>query len=75
MWVDEAVQKRGFGRQLLLTAEKLAARRKCHHAYLETFSFQETLLFYERLGYVRFGVIDGIPDGHRKYFLQKTISY
>jgi GNAT superfamily N-acetyltransferase len=74
VWVDEAVQRKGFGRQLLLTAEKLAARRKCHHAYLETYSFQDTLSFYERLGYVRFGVIEGVPTGHRKYFLCKTFG-
>jgi len=73
LWVDESVQRKGFGRQLLLTAEKVAARRNCRHSSLETFSFQRSLLFYERLGYVQFGVLEDCPTGHRKYFLRKQL--
>lgn len=75
LWVDASVQRKGFGRQLLLTAEKLGARRKCRGAYLQTFSFQEALTFYERLGYVQFGVMEDCPPGHRKHFLQKQLNW
>jgi len=74
MWVDEAVRRRGLGRQLLLTAEKLARRRKCRHAWLETLSFQGALPFYTSLGYVQFAVLEDYPEGHRKYFLRKDLG-
>jgi GNAT superfamily N-acetyltransferase len=74
MWVHESVRRKGFGRQLLLTAEKVARSRKCRHASLETLSFQEALPFYTSLGYVQFAVLEDCPPGHRKYFLRKDLN-
>jgi GNAT superfamily N-acetyltransferase len=73
MWVDESIRRKGYGRQLVLTAEKVAYRRGCHHAYLETFSFQNALAFYQSLGYIQFGVIGSYPGVHQKYFLEKSL--
>jgi GNAT superfamily N-acetyltransferase len=73
LWVDESVRRRGFGRQLLLTAENVARKRKCRHACLETFSLQDALPFYTSLGYVQFAVLEDFPIGHRKYFLRKDL--
>jgi GNAT superfamily N-acetyltransferase len=73
IWVDESIRRRGFGRQLLLTAEKLARKRKCRHSCLETLSFQEALPFYMSLGYVQYAILEDCPKGHRKYFLRKEL--
>jgi GNAT superfamily N-acetyltransferase len=73
MWVDESIRRKGYGRQLVLAAEKVAYRRRCYHAYLETFSFQNALAFYESLGYIQFGVIGSFPGVHQKYFLEKAL--
>lgn len=72
LWVAESLRSQGYGRQLILSAEKEAKQRGCHHVYLDTFSFQ-ALGFYEKLGYQVFGSLDDFPQGHKRYFLQKEI--
>jgi GNAT superfamily N-acetyltransferase len=71
--VPEALRSQGVGRQLLALAEAEALRRGCHGAWLDTFSPQAQG-FYERLGYVRFGVLAGFPPGHTRRFLQKALK-
>jgi GNAT superfamily N-acetyltransferase len=68
---DEA-RNRGYGSQLLALAEQEALARGCHHAYLDTMSFQ-ALPFYEKQGYTVFGTLERFPDAHRRYFLQKEL--
>jgi GNAT superfamily N-acetyltransferase len=72
MWVAEDLRGRGYGTQLLLAGEQEAQRRGCEHACLDTFSFQAKA-FYEKLGYVVFGVLDAFPGEHKRYFLKKEL--
>ena len=74
LWVDEGIRGRGYGRQLLIAAEQEALRRGCRHACLETFSFQAPT-FYEKLGYVVFGVLDDFPGEHKRYSLKKELEW
>ncbi len=73
VWVAEGARGRGLGRRLLGAAEREAARRGCRRAALDTFEFQARP-FYERAGYAVFGVQEGYPPGHRRYFMQKTLA-
>ena len=73
LWVAEPARGRGLGRRLLHAAEREAARRGCRHVALDTFEFQARP-FYERQGYVVFGVQEDYPPGHRRYFLRKTLA-
>ena len=73
LWVAEGHRRRGLGRRLLREAEREAARRGCGHADLDTFDFQ-ALPFYEREGFIVFGVLEDCPPGHRRYFLRKALA-
>jgi len=73
LWVAEDLRGRGHGRQLVMAAEGEARRRGCKHACLDTFSFQAKE-FYERLGYLAFGVLDDFPAEHKRYFLRKKLG-
>lgn len=63
---------RGWGRRLVGEAESLAVASGCHHAWVDTFSFQSRP-FYERLGYRVFGVLPDYPRGETRYFLSKAL--
>jgi GNAT superfamily N-acetyltransferase len=73
LWVSEALRGQGCGSQLITQAEQIARERGCHHAHLDTMSFQAQG-FYERHGYTVFGALDDLPLGHRRIFLQKRLQ-
>jgi hypothetical protein len=56
----------------LAKAEEIAIQRGCKNAHLETHDFQ-SLDFYRRRGYVIFGKLDDLPEGHTKYYLRKSL--
>ena len=70
--VPEGMRGQGFGRRLMAAAEAEAMRRGCHAAWLHTLSFQARA-FYERLGYVVFGVLEDYPPGHQALFMRKAL--
>jgi GNAT superfamily N-acetyltransferase len=74
LWVDESARGRGLGRRLMATAEELAKQRECMGVMLHTFEHQARP-FYERLGYVLFGTLDGYPAGTRQHYLYKRLSF
>lgn len=78
LWIDllfvpESMRGAGIGRKLITAAEVEAARRGCHAASLDTFSFQARG-FYERLGYAVFGILDDCPPGHRRFYMTKRLG-
>ena len=71
-WVDECERDRGLGTQILAKAEEIAIQRGCKNAHLETHDFQN-LEFYQKRGYVVFGKLEDLPEGHTKYYLRKHL--
>ena len=71
LWVQKDFRKKGIGSKLLAEAEKEAIRRGCHHVHLDTMSWQAPE-FYLNHGYQVIGILPDIPDGNRKYLLQKS---
>jgi GNAT superfamily N-acetyltransferase len=72
LWLAEDIRGRGYGTQLMKTAEQEAIARGCHHAWLDTFSFQ-ALDFYLKRGYITFGSLEDFPRGNTRYFLKKRL--
>lgn len=68
--VHPACRHRGYGRALPAEAERVAKKRGCDNAYLDTFDFQ-ALSFYEGPGYKVYGALRDFPAGHTRYFLGK----
>lgn len=73
LWVDEAVRGQDYGSQLLEMAEQEALRRGCKGSHLDTMSFQAQP-FYEKHGYTAWGVLEDLPLGHRRIFMQKVLK-
>ncbi len=72
LWVDDRLRRLGHGRALMAEAERLARRRGCTRARLDTFDFQARG-FYERLGYEVYAQLDDFPRGHTQFHLRKTL--
>ncbi len=71
LWVETAARGQGVGRSLMARAEAHAVEQGCHDAWLDTFQARG---FYEGLGYVMFGSLEGYPDGQTRYFLRKRLA-
>ena len=72
-WLAPGYRRRGLGSRLLRAAEEEARRRGCRMAWLDTYDFQARP-FYERHGYAVFGELDGLPNGHRRWFMRKRLD-
>jgi GNAT superfamily N-acetyltransferase len=70
--VEQRLRGLGWGGRLLAEAERLAAEAGCHHAWLDTFSFQARP-FYEKAGYRVFGELADYPAGQSRFFLAKSL--
>ncbi|RKP57968.1 N-acetyltransferase [Cohnella endophytica] len=71
LFVEQAFRKMGYGRKLLLEAEKIAKEKQCDFIKLDTLSFQ-ALDFYKKEGFEIFGTIEN-AGGHTYYYLKKDI--
>ena len=72
LWTAPAARGRGRGRRLLAAAEQEALRRGCHHARVDTYSFQAPG-FYERCGYARVATLADFPRGHQRHLYAKAL--
>jgi len=72
LWIDEVYRDIGYGSVFIEKAEEIAIKNKCKFIHLDTFSFQAPE-FYKRNGYEVFGVLDGYPDGIKRYYLKKDL--
>jgi ribosomal protein S18 acetylase RimI-like enzyme len=70
--VDVEHRGRGHGTALMRCAEAIARERGCVGAWVDTFSFQAPV-FYERLGYRRFGELSSYPDEHSRIFFSRRL--
>lgn len=73
LWVRDDLRGLGYGKRLMLEAEREAIDRGCSQALLDTHSFQAPD-FYRKLGYEVYGVLEGPPAGQKKYYLKKNLK-
>ena len=73
LWLPDELRGRGVGTRVMRAIEEYARQHECLGIYLDTFEYQ-ALPFYEKLGYVQFGVLDGYPPGYRQFHLFKALG-
>jgi GNAT superfamily N-acetyltransferase len=72
LWVEESLQKRGYGTKLLGAAEQEAIKNGCKFSLVDTWDFQAEE-FYLKNGYERIGEIKNYWHEHSKIFLRKKL--
>ncbi|CDR34799.1 GNAT family N-acetyltransferase [Criblamydia sequanensis] len=73
LFVDEALQKQGYGTQLLLAVEQEALKKGCVFSLVDTWDFQAEAFYLQR-GYKRIGELKDYWLGHSKIFLRKNLK-
>jgi GNAT superfamily N-acetyltransferase len=73
IFVPQASRGKGIGTTLLRLAEREAIRRGCRDMWTDTYAFQARP-FYEKLGLVVFGRLDGPAPIFPRFFLKKNLS-
>jgi GNAT superfamily N-acetyltransferase len=70
--VPAALRGQGLGAALLHAAEAEARAGCCRGAHVDSFSFQ-AVGFYEKCGYVQFGLLPDYPPGYSQHYLFKRL--
>jgi GNAT superfamily N-acetyltransferase len=73
LWVDERYRGRGYGRDLIEAAEKLAKKNGCVASQTYTFSWQGGD-FYQAVGYKLIATYDGYVNGITELILSKRLD-
>ena len=73
LWVATEYRRRGYGRQLVLAAEKIGRERGCQTSHTWTFEFQGPQ-FYPTIGYELIGIYDGYPNHLKEYVFKKDLT-
>jgi ribosomal protein S18 acetylase RimI-like enzyme len=70
LWIQEQYRRQGYGRELVITAERIAKEKGCISGLAMVYSFQ-TPEFFQKLGYETFGFSDGYPTPTKEYYFKK----
>lgn len=63
----------GYGTQLVSKAEELAREAGCISANTSSHSFQAPE-FYQKIGYMIVGTLEGCPEGIKKLYFEKMLK-
>ena len=72
-WVDDRYRRMGYGRDLVLEAERLAKKNGCLVSQTYTFSWQAPD-FYQAVGYKLMATYDGYVEGITELILMKKLD-
>jgi GNAT superfamily N-acetyltransferase len=73
LWIAPSHRLQRIGLRLMRAVEEEARRHGCAYAAVDTISFQARG-FYEKQGYVVWGVQEHYPPGHRRFYLSKPLA-
>ena len=65
------IEGKNLGSLLLEEVENDAKSKGAKLIHLDTFDFQAKE-FYEKQGYIVFGILENCPEKHYRYYLKKT---
>lgn len=72
LWIKKELRHKGFGKDLMLEAEKIGRERDCSFATVGTMDW-EALPFYQKLGYEIEFVREGYVNESKFYMLRKEL--
>ena len=73
LWVDPNYRHNGLGFQLMEKVHTYGVKAGCTIATVATMSFQEVVIFYEKLGYIKDFERSGYNQGASCIFMKKKL--
>ena len=73
LWVDKQYRGMGYGRDLLLEAERISKQNGCVSSHTYTFRWQG-VNFYPKIGYKEIAVFDGYHEGLTEHIFMKQLN-
>jgi GNAT superfamily N-acetyltransferase len=73
IWINEEYRNKGYGKQLILNAERQAKEMGCIFSSLGTFDVLKVKKFYEKLGYRVVSKSKDSPKGYVGYWFSKKL--
>lgn len=70
LWLKGEIRGQGWGTKLMEAAHQAGREKGVLGAFLDTFDWQARP-FYERLGYELVFTLEGVPEGHNRYYMRK----
>jgi ribosomal protein S18 acetylase RimI-like enzyme len=70
LWLRDDLRGSGWGKRMLEAAHEAGREKGAEAAFLDTFDWQARP-FYEHLGYAVVGEVDGVPEGHKRFYMLK----
>jgi len=74
IWVDEDLQRQGYGSKLYFEVEAFARQQGSRKILLSTFDFMQSLSFWKRVGFQISGEVPDCPKGYTLYYLYKSLN-
>lgn len=74
LWLPDAARHQGLGSRIMELAEEAARKHRCEFMTVDTMSFQAPD-FYPRHGFVLWGTLPGYPEGAKRFFFHKPLTY
>lgn len=72
LWLNNKLRKQGFGKKLMVEAERIGYERRCTFSTVDTMDW-EALPFYQKLGYSIEFVREGFEKESKMYMLRKKL--
>ena len=74
IWVSADLRGQGHGVRIYQAIEDLAFIKGRKRVVLSAFEFQNSIRFWEKMGFTKFAELPGYPEGSRLFYMHKAVT-
>ncbi len=74
LWVSKELRGHRHGARIYQAVEDLAYIKGRKRVVLSAFEFQNSIPFWEKMGFTKFAELPGYPEGSRLFYMHKAVT-